>query len=37
VIDESVVGQPKIIDYEFFKREAQIKNTNLKFINAKAP
>lgn len=35
IIDQSVVGNPVVMDYEFFKREVQIKNTNNKFIQAK--
>jgi hypothetical protein len=32
VIDESVVNEPVVIDFEFFKREAQIRTSNQKFI-----
>ena len=34
IIDESVPENPRIIDYEFFKREEQIKSTN-KIFNPK--
>lgn len=32
IIDESAPGEPRIIDYEFFKREEQIKQSNKAFI-----
>ena len=28
VIDESNLEEPRVMDYEFFKREQQIKNSN---------
>lgn len=35
IIDESVPEKPRIIDYEFFKRENQLKESNLAFKNFK--
>jgi hypothetical protein len=32
IIDESIPNEPKVIDYEFFKREAQLIEKNPKFI-----
>ena len=35
IVDESAPEAPKIIDFEFFKREQQIKGTNKIFNNVK--